>query len=156
MILSSRQLIKWIEKRDLENLNLCAWPLSWLGAHRRPQSLSLASLSTAPCRAGWVGAMPSRKSHKPLMGSVVGGSMPLTPHHCSAAFFWSQSSLPLPESCQDKPLTGRLHCQKAPRPAVIGVNWPLFSVSAALICLINPSNHMVLFNEDPYLAQFSI
>lgn len=73
-----------------------------------------------------------------------------------------RSSLPLPEECQPAwktfPLRcvcvfcvwgGGGYCQKAPKPQSLEVTGLLFSVRAALMCLVNPGSHMVLFNEDP-------
>lgn len=103
------------------------------------------------------GAVPSREklqaSGRQHAGQKAGSIFPLP--HGSGAILGNQSPLLLPEGCHPgKPaLTDPLHCPESTQAIVIGVNWPLFSVRAALISLVNPRDHMVLFNEDPNLPK---
>lgn len=102
------------------------------------------------------GAAPSGRSCEPAKGSTEGSRQDPS-SHCPMAqgSLWepiliaSARGMPSQTTCPSRQTT-LSECAQA---TVIGVNWPFFSVSAALIGLVNPTDCMVLFNEDPNLPK---
>lgn len=141
-------------KRELKSQNQCVPSATW-GSTGDP---NLPILRLCPQRhagqVAWSSALreklwASKGQHRgqqarpifplPHGSGVIVGANP----HCLAR------GMPSWTTCPSRHTT-LSECTQA---TVIGVNWPFFSVSAALIGLINPTDCTVLFNEDPNLPK---
>lgn len=148
-----QQEVRWVKKQGLKNQNQSVLSATWGATEDLLLGISYSCVSVYNTMLGG------------LQEAVLSRDKPQTSkrHHreqkagpifsCPVAQgpFWEPILLASARGCHPgKPaLTGRLHYQKVPRPQLTGLSWPIFSVRAALIGLINPGDHMVLFNEDP-------
>lgn len=141
-----------MRKQGLENPNLCFCP----SAGWDPQETHLSVLLLCPqYRLGRLhSAVPPREELQASGGQRRGYEAGPPATHtapCLRGYFWELVLLSL---CQWDASLANLPSREAVLPArtwatVIEVNWPLSSVRAALIGLVNPGDRMVLFNEDP-------
>lgn len=117
-----------------------------VGDHRTLQNLSLASLSSVPVRQCPLGGAAASESSMENRGKDP-------PPHCPMAqgLFGRPVCLSSARKMLQIPSLKEAELPESTQATVNGVNWPLFSSRAALICLVNPGDHMLLFNEDPNL-----